>query len=61
MYDMLRSIISAEEKELIDLLPTLNSEVPKKYEINILREVCDVLQPIGLFSSEMQATHGTVE
>ena len=59
MYDMLRSIISADEKELIDLLPPLKSEVPKKYEINIFREVCDVLQPITLFTSEMQATHGT--
>ena len=59
MYKMLLSIIDAEDKNLLGELPKLKRDPPTKYELNILREVCDILQPVALFSNEMQATHGT--
>ena len=59
MYKMLMSIISADDRNLLKELPKLKREPPTKYELTILREICEILQPVALFTTEMQATHGT--
>ena len=59
MYKTLMSIISADDHNLLKELPKLKQEPPTKYELNILREICEILQPVALFTTEMQATHGT--
>ena len=59
MHQMLMSIISADDRNLIRERPKLNREPPTKLELNILREICEILQPVALFTTEMQATHGT--
>ena len=59
MYKMLMSIISADDRNLLKELPKLNREPPTKFELNIFREICEILQPVALFTTEMQATHGT--
>ena len=59
MYKMLMSIISAGDRILFKELPKQNREPPTKFELNILREICEILQPVALFTTEMQATHGT--
>ena len=56
---MLMSIISADDRNLLKELPKLKREPPTKYELTILREICEILQPVALFTTETQATHGT--
>ena len=59
MIKMLMSNISADDRNLLNRAPKLNREPPTKCELIILREICEILQPVALFTTEMQATHGT--
>ena len=48
MHSMLQSVVKAEENNLIDqLIPLTKKETPKKYEINMIREICEVLEPLS--------------
>ena len=57
MYNMLNSLLKADDRNILEQLPPLSCQPPKNFEMNILREVCEILHPISLFTNEMQATH----
>ncbi|KAI6654490.1 hypothetical protein LOD99_886 [Oopsacas minuta] len=59
MYKMLKSILDAETKGCLKFLPSLKYLIPKNYELAILREVVDVLEPIHLFTLEFESSLGT--
>ncbi|KAI6658750.1 Zinc finger BED domain-containing protein 4-like [Oopsacas minuta] len=59
MYKMLKSILDAETKGCLKFLPSLKYPIPKNYELAILREVVDVLEPIHLFTLEFESSLGT--
>ena len=60
MYNMLNSLLKADDRNILEQLPPLSCQPPKNFEMNILREVCEIIQPISLFTNEMQATHAQV-
>ena len=59
MHKMLQSLLDAETKGFLKLLPPLKHPIPRNYELSILREVVDVLEPIHLFTLEFESSLGT--
>ena len=59
MFNMLNSLLKVDDRNILEQLPPLSFYPPKNFKMNILSEVCEILQPISLFTNEMQATHGT--
>ena len=59
MFKMHKSHLDAESKGHLKLLPSLKHPIPRSYELSIIREVLDVLEPIHLFTLEFQAGVGT--
>ena len=59
MFKMLKSLLDAETKGHLKLIPSLKHPNPRSYELSIIREVLDVLEPIHLFTLEFQAGVGT--
>ena len=59
MFYMIESFIKAEQKGYLKLLPSLNIKPPKKSEILILQALLDTLEPIRLFTIELQHALGT--
>ena len=59
MFTMIQSLLHAEAKGLLRFLTPLEHRIPKNYELSILREVEDVLEPIHLFTLEFQNSLGT--
>ena len=48
-----------KSKGLLKLHPSLKHPIPRSYELSIIREVLDVLEPIHLFTLEFQPGVGT--
>ena len=59
MYQMVQSLIAAEERGVLNMLSEAKSpSPPNSYEFSILREIATALEPLHLFTLELQYSQG---
>ena len=59
IYVMIGSILEAEKRGYLKLLPPLKNKPPKRSEILLLQNLVEILEPIRLFTMEFKHSLGT--